>query len=614
MKGLWFGIILTVAVKHHELIRGGDYMTIEIGIVLFLLVAAIVLFAIEVFSVDIITIFILIILVVSGILNTGEAFAGFGSDFIIITASMFVISGAMKESGMLEMIGDRFVHFAKKKAYLLLLLVLIVPGLISGFMSNTTVTALFIAPVIAVARKMNMSPSKLLMPLAYASILGGTCTLIGTSTNVVVNGYIERMGMVPLGLFDITPIGLILFTVGCVYIMTIGRKLVPARVDAAEDAGFNVREYLSEVVVMPGSALVGQNPYKTLLTPTDINVLKVVRSNQDMWPWEAGKIHENDTLLIEGNINDMIAVKETSGIEIKGDVIMDSDLPARKFKMAEILVTPNSPLLDDRIRRLHLRHRYGIVIMAVHRLNEPLRQKIGDIKLQVGDVVLVQGPEEDVSNLGTSDIGTVLDAFHPVLHHKMRGLVTLMFFLVAIILSAMNVLPISIAFMGAALMSVLVKSIPIDKVYETIDWRILILMGGMTAFGVAMEKSGASLYIANLIVDNLRGMGDMAIVAGFLVITIIFTQPMSNAAAALVILPVALQTSAELGLDPRTMAVMVMLAASISIITPFEPSCILVYGPGRYRFWDFIKVGLPLTLILLVLILFITPHFFSLYK
>jgi di/tricarboxylate transporter len=587
-------------------------MTVEIGIVLFLLFAAIVLFATEFISVDIITAILLIILIVSHIITPEEAFSGFGSDFIIITASVFVISGAMRESGVLETIGDNLTRIAGKKSYLPLLTVLLVPGIVSAFMSNTTVTALFIPPILAVSRKMNMSPSKLLMPLAYTSILGGTCTLIGTSTNIVVSGYMQKAHMQPLGLFEITPIGLMLFGVGFLYMMTIGKKLVPSRKEAIT-RDVNLRDYLSEVVVLPGSSLIGQNPHDSLLSQADFDVIKIVRDKRDLWPWEAGYIQENDTLLIEGNISHMITVKETSGIAIKGDVILEDQLTTRHVKLAELLVTPGSPLLEEPIRRLNIRQKYGVVIMAVHRMNEPLQDKIGKIKLEVGDVVLVQGPEEQVTRLSGSGLGTVLDEISPVLHHRKRGMLTVSFFLFAIIAGATGAVPLSVCFMGAALMSVLLKSISPEKAYESIDWRLLVLMGGMTAFGTAMEKTGASSYVANLIVEHLQGLGVMAIVAGFLAVTILFTQPMSNAAAALVVLPVAFQTADQLGLNPRTLGIMIMLAASISIITPFEPSCILVYGPGRYRFMDFIKVGLPLTIILAAIILVVTPYFFNLY-
>lgn len=587
-------------------------MTFEIGLVLFLLITAIVLFATEALSVDIITMLLLIILIVSGVLSPDEAFSGFGSDFIIITASMFVLSGAMKESGVLELIGDRFVRMAGHKNHLLLWLVLLIPGTVSAFMSNTTVTALFIPPILAVARKLNTSPSKLLMPLAYASILGGTCTLIGTSTNVVVSGYVKKMNMEPLGLFEITPIGIILFAVGIAYMITIGRKLVPARKEE-EVKRLNLREYITEVVVMPGSSLIGQSPSQSLLSEADFDVVKVVRNRQDMWPWEAGLLQENDTLLVEGNIGDMIALKETSGIEMKADVIQEDMLHTRKIKLAEVLITPDSELLEAPIKRLNLKHRYGVVVMAVHRMNEPLHKRIGHIKLEVGDMIVVQGPEESINKLHTMGIGTVLEEYRPVLHHRKRGLITILFFLIALTLGAVNALPLTVCFMGAALMSVLLKSISPEKAYESIDWRILILMGGMTAFGLAMESTGASSYVSHLIVDNLRDYGATAILAGFLVITIVFTQPMSNAAAALVVLPVALQTAIQLGLNPRTVAIMIMLSASISIITPFEPSCVLVYGPGRYKFIDFIKVGLPLTIVLVTIILILTPYFFSLY-
>jgi di/tricarboxylate transporter len=294
------------------------------------------------------------------------------------------------------------------------------------------------------------------------------------------------------------------------------------------------------------------------------------------------------------------------------DVVLEDALQSPDIRLAEILITAHSNLIRHTIREIDFQRRYGLTVLAVSRQGERLRSQISDVKLKLGDLLLVQGSQERLNYLRSNQHLAVLEQFSQVLFRKRKGIITISAFVLAIVLGSFNILPLSISFLGAAVISILTGCINTNKAYEAIDWRLLILIGGMTAFGAAMDKSGAAQYLANGIVSLLAPMGTLTVLAGFIFLTVFLTQPMSNAAAALVIVPVALQTANALDANPRTFAIAIMLAASVSLVTPFEPSCILVYGPGKYKFSDFLKVGSFLTLILMLIIIFLVPVFWTL--
>jgi di/tricarboxylate transporter len=585
----------------------------DIAFVLALLVAAIVLFSTEKLSVDLITLLLLVALVGKGILDPQEAFAGFSNEIIVILASIFVISGALQETGALDLISRRLMRAEMNAGKRLLSMMMLATGTVSAFMNNTTVTALFLAPVVGLARRLGVSPSKLLMPLAFASILGGTCTLIGTSTNVAVSGYLAKAGFEPLGFFEIAPVGIVALLVGTAYMSLVGSRMLKDREEDRLSGSYGIREYLSEIVVMPNSPLIGQKSFESDLTLLDFRILKILRGDDAFLPDSRLVIERGDILLVEGKIENLVKVKKIEGIEIKADAELgDKDLKGADFRMAEVLITPHSGMAGRTLKELDFRARYGLIALAIYRHGQTILETLGNIVLREGDSLLVQGPESRFeARKGAFDFAVLGEVKVPD-YQPRKGLLAVGFFVAAIGLGTFGVAPLSVCFLAAALAVVLTGSITIEKAHGFIDWRLLILIGGMTAFGTAMEKTGAAELLAGQIVGLLSPFGVMAVMAGFFAITILLTQPMSNAAAALVVLPVAIHSAHQLGADPRTFGIGVMLAASISFIAPFEPSCVLVYGPGRYRFFDFVKVGLGLTLVLAVVVLFLLPVFWPL--
>jgi di/tricarboxylate transporter len=586
----------------------------EAAIVIGLLIVAVILFATEKISVDLVTLGLLCVLVLSGILTVNEAFAGFGNEVIIMLGAIFVIGAALRETGVLDSLGHVLARTTGGHHGRIVAGMMTTVGGISAFMNNTTVTAMFLGPVIGLARRLGISPSRLLMPLAFSSLLGGTCTLIGTSTNVAVSGAMVKMGMPAVGMFEITPVGLVLLIVGLIYMILIGMRWVPERdrTDGQIDSA-PIREYLAEVVILLGSPLIGQEAYASDFSVLEFQVIQLRRSGLEIDVSPHLRFELGDVVLVAGKVQNLIKVKKIEGIDIVEDHdLRHSGVDMKDASIAEVVLTPRSSLVGQTLRHSNFRRRSGLSVLALLRGDRTLSEHMADVPLQAGDMMLLQGPFDRMRQF-EADSEMVVITEHSITHNaQKRGIAVLIAFAVAVILSSVGLIPASIAFLSVALLSLATRCITLDTAYENVDWRLLILISGMTAFGAAMAKSGADLMLAQTITGWLQPFGAIAVMAGFTFLTVVLTQPMSNAAAALVVLPIAVKAAESMGSNPRAFAMSVMLSASISVLTPFEPSCILVYGPGKYRFSDFIKVGGGLTLLSVILILLLVPLFWPL--
>ncbi len=579
----------------------------EIAIVLVLLALAIIAFSTEKISVDIVSMICVIVLVVTGIINAKEAFAPFGSDFLIMLASIFIVSSAIDSSGILEVFSARLLRMGKTGRRRLLLPIMTITGALSAFMNNTTVTALMVNPVMAIARKSNLSFSRVLMPVAFASIVGGTCTLIGTSTNVAVNGYLQEKGYPALGMFDFAILGVIMVVITLVFFAVIGHRMLPKRDNEELTADYGIRSYLSELQVLPTSPLIGQLVHNSNLTKMGFEVLALKRDNRQFSPGSNITIEGNDMVLVKGNVKNLMEIKNIGGLNIMEDGLEFYKQQEQVLKLREVVLPGRSDLAGSTISEISFRRKYGMLVLAINREGKQIRDSIRNVELEVGDMLLVQGTEHAFTTLKNHHDMVVLSEHEPVIKNLKKGYLTIGFFMLAIILASFNLVPAGIAFLGAAVLAMLTKSIKPEDAYKNIEWRLLVLIAGMTAFGTAMTNSGADKFLAEVVVDVCKPLGNSGIFLGFMILTVILTQPMSNAASALVVLPVALKAAETLHLNPMTFAVGVMLSASVSLITPFEPSCILVYGPGKYKFGDFVKIGGILTILLMIVIYFGVP-------
>ncbi|MBA2606945.1 MAG: SLC13 family permease [Acidobacteria bacterium] len=586
-----------------------------------MLIVAVVLFATEKIPVDVVGILLVIGLVLTNVLTVQEGLSGFGDNVIITIAGLFILTGGLIKTGLVDLIGRRLYKIAGSNEFLLTALIMIVAAISASVLKNTTTTAMFLPVVIGLASRAKVSPSKLLMPLAFGAILGGSCTLIGTSTNLAVSGAMQRYGMEPYSMFELTPVGIIMVAVGLVYMLFVGRKLLPNL--GGEDSfteQYHIREYISEVLVLPGSHLIGRTLGEANLNlELDLNVLGIIRGQeQRIAPTSNELIAEGDLLIVEGTLTNILNVKAEVGLEIKADFeLNDRDLESGEIELFEIMVMRDSRLVGNTLKTINFRRSYDLTVLAINRHGETFLDKISSLRLKFGDVLLVQGNRrliepfvvvgemlllEDVS---TSSMRT----------EKRRWAIAAFGLFLALSLSKLVIgfdVPLAIAVLLGVLLLLATRTVRHNEVYQLINFRLLVLIACMMSFGIAMEKTGADKYLAGLIVEYFQQYGATAVLAGFFVLTVALTQPMSNQAAALVVLPVAVKTAIALGLNPRTFVVAITFAASFSFITPLEPACVLVYTPGRYRFMDFVKIGTILTIVVFIVSIILVPLFWKL--
>ncbi len=587
-------------------------------ITLVLLVLAIVLFATEKLPVDVIGIILVIALVLTQVLTVQEAVAGFGNDVVITIGGLFLLVGGLIRTGIVDVIGRRMHKLAGDNIFVLTALIMTTAAISASVLKNTTTTAMFLPVIIGLAAKAKIAPSKLLMPLAFGAILGGSCTLIGTSTNLAVSGAIVRYGQAPFSMFELTTVGVITFAVGMGYMLFFGRLMLPNR-GAGESLTeqYEMREYVSELLVLPDSPLVGKTLDEANIgTELELNVLGIIRMGERIIsPPPTERIQRRDSLIVEGKINDILRVKEAVGLEIKPDFMLnDVVLEGGNVELFEVMVMRDSRLVGQTLKTLRFRQNYDLTVLAINRHGDTFINKLSDVMLIFGDVLLVQGKRHGIEPLVADREVLLLEDLSTANFRIEKRKWAVAAFLLFLSLSLSKIvigfdIPLAVCVLIGVMLLLATKTIRYAEMYPLIDFRLLVLIACMMSFGVAMEKTGTDVFLAGLIQHYFGAYGPSAILAGFFLLTVLMTQPMSNQAAALVVLPVAVKAAIGLGLNPRTFIVAVTYAASFSFITPLEPACVLVYTPGRYRFMDFVKIGTILTIIVFTVSMLLVPLF-----
>ena len=582
----------------------------NIIITLAIMLAVVILFSIEILSVDIVSIITVLALIIFHILPLEKAFKGFSNNALFMIAGILIMTEALIKAG----VADRIAQFILKRAgtnpVRLLFMLLITEIIISAFINNTAATALLLPAAVSVARMAKVSPSRLLMPIAFGSMLGGMCTLIGTSTNVGVSEALSTHKIAPFSLFEFTPIGIIISLGGILFFVTVGHLLLPDRDKETVIGEYGIREYLSELKVIPASPLVGTIISEDTFESTyDLTIVGLYRNRKNIYiPGEYYTIEGGDSLLVVGRIENITKAVHIAGVELKPGIIhSDKDLEPGNVRMVEAVLAADSLLEWRTLKEVNFRHTYGLSVMAIYRHGVHLREKVGKILLRVGDVLLIQGERDRIEDLKNILKLIVIGEVTPVRFRTNKAGMATVIFLAAIIAGGAELVPVSVSFLAGAVLMILSRCIYPDEIYKAVNMHMLVLIGGMISLGIAVEQSGTAHFLADQIIKFTAPYGIYSLLAAFFILTVILTQPMANVAAALVVLPIALHSALQLGVNPRAFAMDVAIAASCSFIMPLEPSCVLVYGPGRYSFMDFVRVGLPLTLIAFILAMIFIP-------
>ncbi|MGI8601388.1 MAG: SLC13 family permease [Verrucomicrobiales bacterium] len=585
-------------------------MTFDIGLLLALTLATIVLLSVERISADVVALGLLLTLTLLGLVPAGVAFAGFGSDTVIVIFGLLVLTAALLRTGVMDLAARAILRYTGTDPQRLLWVIVITSAVFGAFMSNTASTAFFIPIVFGLARRAKISPAKLLLPLAFSSILSSSVTLISTTTNVVVSGVMTQYQMPPMGMFELAPVGIPIAIVGVLYMLTLGRRLTPDRFrsDEVDGSSTALRAYLTEVVILPGSPLAGKSIEASAFgRDLDLTILRIVRNrDQQLVPRHQTVLREGDELMVEGASEEILKIKQAVGIDIKADIKLGGVSP-KELGFVEAILLPRSPLVGRTLKGYGFRERTGLQVIGVNRHGETLYRKISETPLQIGDILLVQGQPERIAALERERAFRVIGAFDEERPKVKRAPLAAGIFIAVILLASFKIVSLPVATMLGVFAVFLTRCLTSEQAYREVEWRAIVLIACMLSLGAAMDHTGTDRYLAGLVVEGFGSARPLLLLSGFFALTLILTQAMSNQAAAIVVLPFAIETAVQLALNPRTFIMMIAIAASCSFLTPLEPSCLMVYGPGRYKFVDFLKVGAVLTAIIYGIAILLVP-------
>jgi di/tricarboxylate transporter len=592
-----------------------------IAIVLGIVVIALVLFSIDVIPIEVSSLTVVCLLAITGVLTPQQAFEGFSNDTVIFIFTLLAMTQGLASTGVVQLVGQRLAFFARYGHQTFVLAMMVAVAAFSSIISNTVTTAAFLPVAIGAAHRAKVPKSKVLLPLAYASMLGGMIFLYGTSTNLVMSAAMQKLGLDAIGVTELSPVGLPVALIGVLVVVLLGPLLLPSRTDASDAEALALRDYLTEAVLPPDSRYVGM-ALAEITEGLGLRVIGLIREGQAIPAVPTYRLVGDERLIVEGKREDMLRVKDLKGIEILPDVKLSTEeLTGKDSILVEASVPTGSPLVGRSLKETLFVERFGLVALALHRKPGIQRltklqmlgrtfgeQSLSAMPLSVGDVLLLRGPRARMAELADGTTLLVLSDYEYQPPRYTKALMAVCIFLGALGAGTLDLVPMSVA--GLAGMLAMIATGCVDaRIAFRVDWRVVLLIGSMMALGVAMEVSGTGRFLGGFAASLGEYGGPRTVMVALMVLTILLSAPMSNQAAALVVLPVALSAAVDLGVDPRPFAIAVTLAASCSFITPLEPSCVLVYGPGHYRFTDFFRLGTPLTAILVAFLTVAVPFF-----
>jgi di/tricarboxylate transporter len=564
---------------------------------------------------DMVAVGALLACVFAGLVSTADAFAGFAHPAVITVACVLVLSHGLQTSGAVDVLTRRVLP-AEAGPTLAIFSLTALGALLSAFMNNVGALALLIPVALQLARRLDLPPGKVLMPLAFGSILGGTTTLIGTPPNLIVSGLREEAGLGSFGMFDFSPVGVALTLLGVVFIGLAGWRLVPAR--AQTDAeGFDTGTYLTEARVTENSKAAGMKlrEIETALEDADAQIIGLVRNDVRVSAPNAGRyVHAGDILIIEAEAETLAKALSSLGLVLEesqsnvdkeeaGNTVQADEkkkAPPDEIALVELAILPSSGLLERTPSDIQLRSRYSINLLAVSSQGQRSRARLRTYRFKAGDVLMMQGTPEAIAEFASAASCVPLAERALYIPDTRKAITATLILGLAVAVAAMGLLPIAVAFTAGVLASMVLRTVPPRAVYEAIDWPVVILLGALIPVATAMQSTGTADLIARFLLDNIAQGHAVVGLATILLVTMMLTDLMNNAATAAVMCPIALGAASQLGVNPDTFLMAVAVGASCAFLTPIgHQNNTLILGPGGFRFGDYWRMGLPLDVIVI---------------
>ena len=593
-------------------------MTTDIALTLLIILGALILFATEKLRVDVVALLVLITVGVLGLVPANELFSGFSNSAVVTVWAVYMVSGGLFKTGVANAMGSGILRVAGNTESRLIATIMLTVGVLSAFMNNVGATAMLLPAVVGISRVTKVAVSKMLIPLAFASLLGGAMTLIGTPANILATGILAERGLPTFGFFEFTPMGIVVLTTGVLYMVLIGRRLLPVREGpGSKEEDYNIRDYVTEVRVSPVSSLIGKTLLESRLgRDYDLSVLALERENGDRPPLNRDtEIRMGDLLVVESSASDLMAARQSLGLTTEAERTLDIEsLERGDVQIIEATLAPRSHIVGLSLRDVRFRDRYGFTALAISRQGELITERLRDVPLQFGDALLLQGPRHRIKQLQEGENFLVLEPIETEQFRRNKAPIAIGALVLAIGLTIFAGMSISLAMVIAAVIMILAGALRIEEAYEAVDWRTVFLVAGMLPLGLAMELTGTAEFLADIMLGVFGPYGALATLAGIYLLAALITQPMSNAAAIVLVVPIALDTAFGLGANYKTFTMAVVIGAATSFLSPVgHKANVLVFGPGGYKFTDYARVGAILTVALLIVSMIFIPIFWPLF-
>ena len=623
-------------------------MNLEVFYTLIILFAAIVLFVTEWLRVDVVALIVVVALMITGILSPPEALAGFSNSSVLTIAALFIVGGSVMQTGLAEIIGQRILKIAGNDEMRLMIVIMLSVAFLSGFMSDTGTVAVLLPAIIALANRTKISPSRLLIPLSFGSLLGGAMTLIGTAPNIIVSDLLRKEGLETFTFFSFTPMGLILLATGIIFMLTVGRKILPNHPTVHANLVvtkpqelidiYHLNEHIYHLKVEEKSTLVGLSVAEANLRQDyNLTVIEIQRppSSQTskkfgiqsvllqteqatIHPKNETVIQKNDLLLVEGNEEAIHKAATYWDLSVyPNESKKEGELISEKSGIAEVLVRPRSAFIGKNLQEIQFGNRFQLHVISIRRQDIDEGIPPSSVALKAGDILLVQGLWNDILNLKKSQRPNFVVLGQPEIEdivgrsRHTKAPIALVIMLGMLVLIVLNITAVSTASITAALLMILTGCLTMDEAYEVIDWKSIVLIAGMLPMATALETTGLIDNIATTLTNTLGEAGPLVVMGSLFLLTATFTQVLSNTATTVIVAPIGLATSIELGIQPHAFLMAIAIAASMAFASPVaSPVNTLVMGAGHYTFSVYMKIGIPLIVVMMIITMILLPLFF----